>query len=54
MPPINFSAEIDRVERGAKYTEVHNDKKVKLQEKVLIPVKEHPKVCSMYTAVFYI
>lgn len=38
-----MNEEIDRVERGAKYTEVHNDKKVKLQEKVLIPVKEHPK-----------
>ena len=41
-----FSAEIDRSERGLKYTEVHNDKRTKLQERVAIPIKEHPKVCS--------
>lgn len=38
-----ISEEIDRSERGLKYTEVHNDKRTKLQERVSIPIKEHPK-----------
>jgi len=36
--------EIDRTEKGTKYTELHTDKRIKLAEKVIIPVKEHPKV----------
>merc|ERR1712198_297805 len=39
-----LAEEIDRVERGIKYTEVHNDRKTKLVTKVLIPVREYPKV----------
>lgn len=38
-----IAEEIDRVEKGTKYIEVHNDKTMKLQEKVLVPIKEHPK-----------
>jgi len=50
LQPVNklvFSAEIDRTEKGTKYTELHTDKRIKLAEKVIIPVKEHPKVCSV-------
>ena len=46
--PTNcLSAEIDRVQKGQveKYKAVHHDRPIKITEKILIPVKEFPKVC---------
>ena len=46
MQNINFSTEIESCEKGWKFTELHTEKRIKLTEKILIPVKEHPKVCK--------
>ena len=50
MPHIKlFSAEIERVEKRGRYTVIHQEKKVRTLEKVLIPVNQYPKVCNRTT-----
>ena len=44
-------SEIERVEKAGRFTQVHNDKKVKIIEKVQIPVKEFPKVCLHFKGI---
>ena len=51
LSPYTLIAEIDRVQTGSceidgtKMADVCSDKPVKMSQKVLIPVKENPKVC---------
>ena len=48
----NLSTEIERIQKGGdaaqkdNFLELHHDKPMKLVEKVLVPVKEFPKVCA--------